>query len=122
MGRLENYQRQDTKKSQGQRIHPIWRGIGFALIILIPIMAYFTALLLIDLNYQNGWMAIPRDLLVQGKDSMLLIKAILTLVISLLLFLILQIITFFLFRILGPSRYGPLDVPSVRYRGKKYKR
>jgi len=39
-----------------------------------------------------------------------------------LIFLLFQLITFFLYKIAGPSQYGPLDVPRVAYRGKKYKR
>ncbi len=36
------------KEQQDRRweIHPIWRGIGCALILLIPIMAWFTARLI----------------------------------------------------------------------------
>jgi len=112
----------DTKGAKTNYTHPIWRGIGFAMIVLTPIMGYASALLLLDLNTKNRWLPIPGDLLIAGKDPYLLIKIILTIVVSLVIFLIFQLITFFIYRITGPSRYGPLDVPPVRYSGKRYKR
>ncbi len=103
-------------------VHPIWRGIGFALLIFAPIMGYAASILLIDLNKANNWMPIPKDLLISGSDPYLLIKIIITIIIAFIIFLLFQLITFFIYRIAGPSRYGPLDVPRVAYRGKKYKR
>jgi len=126
MARYESYQtpknNRDSKGAKTSYVHPIWRGIGFAMIVLTPIMGWFSSVLIFDLNRQNKWLAIPRDLLVSTKDPYLLIKIILAVVISLLIFLVFQLITFFLYRITGPSRYGPLDVPPVRYSGKRYKR
>ncbi len=104
------------------RVHPIWRGIGFALLIFAPIIGYFSSILLIDLNKENRWLTVPRDLLISGRDSYLLIKIILTIVIAFLIFLLFQLITFLIYKVAGPPKYGPTDVPRVAYRGKKYKR
>lgn len=103
-------------------VHPIWRGIGFALLIFAPIIGYFSSIILIDLNKENRWLPIPRDLLISGSDPFLLIKIILTIIIAFLIFLLFQLITFLIYRVAGPSRYGPTDVPRVAYHGKKYKR
>lgn len=112
----------DVAGSKTHVTHPIWRGIGFVLMILTPIMGYAASILLLDLNMQNRWIPIPRDLLIRAKDPYILIKLFITLIIALLIFLIFQFITFFIFRVTGPSRYGPTDVPPVRYSGKKFKR
>ncbi len=126
MARFETPDPQNTLRdvagSKRHPIHPIWRGIGFALMVLTPIMGYAASILLLDLNAQNRWLPIPRDLIVSGKDPYILIKLFITLVIALLIFLVFQLITFFIYRITAPSRYGPTDVPSVRYTGRKYKR
>jgi hypothetical protein len=108
--------------SKTNRMHPIWRGVGFALLVLAPVMGYAASVLFLDLNNTNRWVPIPGDLLIAAKDPYLLIKIILTLVFALLIFLLFQLITFFIYRVAGPSRYGPLDVPPVKYRGKRYKR
>ncbi len=122
MSRNDTYEHKRPVTDDKIYIHPIWRGIGFALLILAPIMGYFAAILLIDLNRVNKWIPIPRDLLISGTDPYLLIKIIITIVVAFLIFLLFQLITFFLYKIAGPSQYGPLDVPRVAYRGKKYKR
>ena len=103
-------------------VHPIWRGIGFALLIFAPIMGYFSSVLLIDLNKINQWVPIPRDLLISGNDTYLIIKIVLTIFIAFLIFLVFQFITFLIYRVAGPPKYGPQDVPRVAYHGKKYKR
>jgi hypothetical protein len=122
MSRYDSYEEKRPVTDSKIYVHPIWRGIGFALLVFAPIMGYFASILLLDMNKQNNWMPIPRDLLISGSDPYLLIKLIITIVIAFLIFLIFQLITFFLYRVAGPSRYGQLDVPRVAYRGKKYKR
>lgn len=122
MARYDSYREKKPVTDDKIYIHPIWRGIGFALLIFAPIMGYAASIVLIELNKENNWLPIPKDLLIAGSDPYLLIKIIITIVIAFIIFLLFQLITFFLYRIAGPSRYGPLDVPRVAYRGKKYKR
>jgi len=115
-------QRNRNSNEAPDPIHPIWRGIGFAMIILAPILGYAASILILEANQTQKWFPIPYDLLVQWQDPYILIKLIITAVISFVIFIIFQLITFFLYKLFGPSRYGPMDVPNVRYRGKKYKR
>lgn len=103
-------------------VHPIWRGIGFVMLIFAPLMGYIISIMLIDMNKEHNWMPVPRDLLISGNDPYLIIKIIITIVVAFIIFLIFQLITFFIYRVAGPSKYGPTDVPRVAYRGKKYKR
>lgn len=121
MGKYDNYSSQN-RPARGTLTHPIWRGVGFGLAILTPVIAYSAALILIDANAQNGWVAIPRDLIAQTGDPLLYVKIILTLVMVFLLYLIFSFITFILYGIFGPPRYGPKDVPPTSYRGGKYRR
>ncbi len=122
MSRYNSYEEKRPVTDSKIYVHPIWRGIGFALLVFAPIMGYLASILLLDMNKQYKWMPIPRDLLISGSDPYLLIKIIITIVIAFLIFLIFQLITFLLYRVAGPSRYSQLDVPRVAYRGKKYKR
>ncbi len=122
MNKQDSFKPRDSMGGKTNRTHPIWRGVGFALLVLAPVMGYAASVLFLDLNSINRWVPIPGDLLITAKDPYLLIKIILTLVFALLIFLLFQLITFFIYRVAGPSRYGPLDVPPVKYRGKRYKR
>jgi hypothetical protein len=40
MGKYANYRRESVKEPPKWKIHPIWRGIGLFMMILIPIIAY----------------------------------------------------------------------------------
>ncbi len=122
MGRHSSYQVDHSRSSQ-KEIHPIWRGIGFAMILLIPFLSYIAAIAILDENAKQRWFPIPSDLLIRwGSDPMLVIKIILTVLIAFALYLIFMLVTFMLNKFIAPPRYGPFDAPQVSYRGKKRSR
>jgi hypothetical protein len=59
-----------------RRIHPIWRGIGFLMIILIPIMGYATATMVMDENHKQNWFPIPKQILGPSNDPELYMRLI----------------------------------------------
>jgi hypothetical protein len=105
-----------------RKIHPIWRGVGFALMILAPIIAYGIALILLEENFKTGMVSIPPSLVVQWQDPYILVKLIITVFVTMVLYALLTMIYFLISSLIGPSRYGPTDVPPVAYKGKAYKR
>jgi hypothetical protein len=50
------------KKERRWRIHPIWRGIGCLMVVLIPLISYAAAYTIARANYENGWVGIPAEL------------------------------------------------------------
>lgn len=114
--------KREASKSRKAEIHPIWRGIGFLFMILIPIMSYAGAIVLIQQNSKNGWVPFPFDLVANQShilfkllgDPMIHIKIILMVTLMFLLFSVLAILTFFINSAFGGSRYGPYDLPPVR--------
>jgi len=122
MGRQSQYQFEQPRRNR-QEIHPIWRLIGLAMMLLIPFLSYLAAVGLLQENAKQRWFPIPGDLLIRwGNDPMLGIKILLTLVIAFLLYLIFMMVTFILNRFIAPPRYGPTDAPQGSYRGRKYRR
>jgi hypothetical protein len=113
--------RQELKPRQAE-IHPVWRGIGFILILLVPILSYAGALVLIDQNGKYGWIPITRDMLSPIIEPMFYVKLGLTLFLVFLLGAVISLISFMFYRMIAPPRYGPLDVPPTQYKGKRYKR
>lgn len=107
---------------QKKPTHPIWRGIGFILIILIPILSYVGALALLEENAKRGWFAIPADLLVPISDPFLGVKIGLAVVLMVILYSIYTLFSFIILSITAPPRYGPFDVPPVYFREKKKQR
>ena len=101
-------------------IHPIWRGVGFIMMILIPFISYFAGLLLINANKTSQWIAIPPELVAKiTSDPDLYLKIILTIAISLVIYFIFMLVTFVTYRFFGPRRYGPLDAPPIRRKARK---
>jgi hypothetical protein len=120
------------KEQQDRRweIHPIWRGIGCALILLIPIMAWFTARLILESNIRIpfspmfskpitiSYIQIPEVDQIIGNfnrftvaNNLMAGQFLLTIVLIFIGFGLVSMIYAFMFRAAGPSRYGPFDVP-----------
>lgn len=109
-------------REERQKIHPVWRGIGWILMFIFPVMGWFSAVWLLDENAKQKWIAIPSSLLLKGQDQLLLVKIILALVIVFVLYFLFQLISFFLLRLFGPERYGPMDIPRVSWKGRRRSR
>lgn len=110
----QTYQRPVTNPHPGS-VHPIWRGIGCLLIILIPIISFAGARVLVQENLQQKWVQIPDELSGSfnvpslGQVSFAdLTVAVILMVIG---FGLLTIVYAFIYRVFGPSPYGPMDSP-----------
>ena len=123
MGRYRSYTRQEVKQRPWE-VHPIWRGLGCILIIIIPIMSYAAAVVIVSENYKNRWVALPSELVGTYLIPYLNVRinfAVIA-VTLLLLFIgygILVLIYAFMYRLIGPSRYGPLDSPPIKRKPKR---
>jgi len=110
--------RQDEREEKG--IHPVWRGIGCVLLILLPVMSYAGAVELVKANYKNGWMVMPSDLAQTvaipyiGYISHLYANLAVGVVLLVIGFGILTIIYSILYSTMGPPKYGPTDAPPPR--------
>jgi hypothetical protein len=118
------------------------RGIGCILLVLVPILAYGTAVYAVDYGVHRGWpipftwlgmVNIPPLLLkltglsviwifLQAQNN-LTANLVFALVITIVIFGILSIIYGFTYKLFGPPEYGPTDMPPIRGRKvKRYKR
>ncbi len=115
MGRYQiSYSDKKPGYTDKPEIHPIWRGVGFAMMILIPIVSYFTSLLLISANETNRWFVVPADLINKAGDPNLYVKIILTVLLALIIYVLFMVVTFLTHRMFGPARYGPTDAPPIQ--------
>lgn len=112
----------EERKTRKPEIHPVWRGIGFLFMVLIPILSYAGAVVLIEQNNQNKWFPFPYDLVATQNhllfklfgDPLIHIKLVLMVGIMFVLYSILAFATFALNSAFGASRYGPYDLPPVQ--------
>ncbi len=125
MGRYDRTAHQNER--EGKVIHPIWRGIGCVLLILIPVMSYAGAVELVKANYRNNWMVVPVDLAQTvvipyiGAISHLYAYLALGVVLMVMGFGILTIIYSIMNATMGPPKYGPTDAPPPRRPKKRRK-
>jgi hypothetical protein len=142
MGKYNSFKgRNDALKPKRNEVHPVMRGIGCVLFVLVPILSYGTAVLLVNYGRDKGW-PIPPDwfgtptihpllLRLQGlrpiydfiyAQSNLTANLIFAIAIAVVLFGILSIIYGFMFKLMGPPQYGPTDEPPIRKKVKRYTR
>ena len=140
MGKYKtNSTRREKPKSEGP--HVIWRGIGCLMMIIIPAISISSAVETIKYGRQHGW-AIPYQLLglPQMPDWVYKSSGLLTILgpimktqdfyaytaLSILFMImlggIISVIYAFVYRSVGPSRYGPMDAPPPKIKTKKYTR
>lgn len=90
----------------------MWSGIGCALMIILPIISYIAGDYFVNNAELYKWVIIPQEL-VQPifKDTLILVKLLYMAIFIAISYLLLLVITVFVNKYLGPSRYGPYDVP-----------
>ena len=123
------------------QVAPIWRGIGCLMIIVIPVVsyaaAYFTVQLVLGQNWpmpyqlmgnpvMPPWMMQNSGLFPIGRfiESIPNLYAILMLTVLYILILggLISTIYTFVYRYVGPPRYGELDAPPEKIKVKRYTR
>jgi hypothetical protein len=105
------------KKKVNRTISPVWRGVGFIIMIAIPIASYFLSTWVLKLNAANNWLPVPADLLSKGLDPLIYIKLGMTIVISIIVYGIFTLFGMAGLSVFGPPRYGELDAPPVGQTG-----
>lgn len=122
MAKYSSYNRRTPLDERPWTIHPIWRGIGCVLMLLIPIMAYAGAILLVQANIQQGWVPLPASLLRAvsipyiGSVDHLLANLVVAVLLSFIGFALLSFFYSIFYRIMNPDPLGPLDAKPVRNR------
>lgn len=106
-------------------VHPVWRGIGCLMMIIIPVLSYAASVLIVQENVKQGWLPVPvefsRTIAVPfiGNVEYLYANLMVAIVLSLIGFGIFTSLYSLMYSMLGPSQYGPLDSPPLR-RGQKW--
>jgi len=120
MTKYTQYSRRASEKPRPWRVHPIWRGIGCILMVLIPVMSYAGAYLLVQMDRKNGWIPIPREFavtvtipLVNYRVPYLWANLIVAFVLAMLGFAVLISLYSLAYRAVGPQG-SPLDAPPQR--------
>ena len=113
MTKHDMFQTEYPPRPQKLPIHPVWRGIGLILAVIIPLGSYLVASILLSNREKYPWLIIPEDIILykNPQDPYILVRLLYALIILVLVVGVLTLITFLISKIFGPSRYDPLDVP-----------
>jgi len=118
------------KQERQWKIHPVWRGIGCILLLLVPIMSWYIATIILQSNaktllpYQLTNVFVIPTVNISAIDQLIIQvnhyfknvnfvfgQLFLTIIFSVIGFGIIALIYSILYRVAGPPRYGPFDVP-----------
>jgi hypothetical protein len=139
MAKYRTYERQaaPTRKDP----HPIWRGIGCLIMLIVPALSLGISAILIQLAPSFG-IQLPNELLgpplmpaflfqvpglvgilnwIQGRNNLYAIL-VGTFLVTILLAGVLALGYAIIYRIVGPPRYSRFDAPPTNIKVKKYKR
>jgi len=139
MTKHRTYERQLPARSKDP--HPVWRGIGCLIMLLVPALSLGISVLLIEMALSLG-IQLPPGLLGYPLMPNILFRvpglvpilnwihsinnlyAILVgaFAIAIILASLLALGYAFLYRLVGPPRYSPLDAPPPNIKVRKYKR
>lgn len=105
----------EEKKSRRGQIHPIWRGIGCIFMVLIPVLAYAAAVTLVRENLKQNWVQLPSEMLgsfaIPSMGTIYFADVVVALGLLFIIFAIFTLAYALVYRLIGPSFYGPMDAP-----------
>lgn len=125
MGKYDKYNPQSRGADRPQGVHPIWRGIGCFMMLLIPIMAYAVAVLLVQANLEQRWLPTPYILAQPvflpylGRVNYLYAYLMVAVILTLFGFALLSVVYALVYNLIGPPQYSPVDSPPIRRRRKR---
>lgn len=112
MSKYNMYQKELPPNPRKLPPHPIWRGIGCILIIVVPALSYLIANILIKNRGSIDWLFIPEDIVVvRFSDPFILVKIFYAAIITLVFLALITLVTFLVNSLFGLKKFGPVDVP-----------
>lgn len=139
MSKYSSFQKQPELPRN--EIHPVWRGIGCVIMLILPIMSGLAAKLLLTMGLTQGWpflfelsdnvkfpdyiYNIPViQIAAYYISSIAYLKALALFFVLVLILLsgIFAVLNAILYRLVGPPRYTIVDEPAPRVKTKRYTR
>lgn len=141
MGKYQSSARRKPTKERNKEVHVAWRGIGCLMMLIIPVISIALGYETVNYGLANDWV-IPFQLLgfprypewfYASSGLMLLLSpftaikhfyayATFSILYMILLSGVMSVIYAYIYRMIAPPRYGPLDVAPPNVKLKKYKR
>lgn len=118
---MSKYDRYDKPRisTKKQKMHPIWRGIGCLMLIIIPVMAYAAADIFLQAAPGLGLFPRSGDIYRNIDLGFVVLpfsvgEVVFTIFFAVLGFVIFSLVYAVIFRVAGPPTYGPTDAPPPK--------
>ena len=140
MGKYSTHSRQ-VEKPRSTGVHPVMRGIGCIMMVVVPILSYGIAVMLVNYGARQGWPIPPNWfgsitihpllLRLQGlrpiwdfliRQNNLVANLVFAIAIMVVIGGLMSMVYGYTYTLFGPPRYGPQDAPPIRRKVKRYKR
>ena len=141
MGKYDSFNRRRRTAHVATGPHPIWRGIGCLMMVIVPVMSFGFAVITLEAAIRLEW-PVPRQFLgymqipdfLYNSDVLVPILNAIASVDNLYAYLVftffyivvlgavLSFVYALAYRVVGPPVYGPLDMPPARGPVKRYRR
>ena len=137
MSKYSSRHRPDTPP-RNRDVHPVMRGIGCIMMVVVPIIAYGVSILLVNSSILPLPPEITRPIIFPGwlhslngissvlnyieHQPLMIAYLLFTIVVTILIFGVMAIVYGYIYKMFGPSQYGPTDEPPIRKKVKKYTR
>jgi len=112
---------QQPMKPKGPNVHPIWRGIGCFMLVIMTVGGYWAGGFLLDLNQRQRFLpfAIPSNFNVVifkfAVPGSVLVQLGAMIVVDIIAYAVMVVI----YGLFNPPRLGPTDSPPLKRTGKK---
>jgi hypothetical protein len=140
MSKYQSFQKHKELPAR-RDVHPVWRGIGCLIMVILPVISWATAQLLLEFGKSQKWAFLyelsdyvrfpewaystPYILILANYISSIpYLKALLMFSVLVLILLsgIFAFLNAILYRVVGPPRYTELDAPAPRVNVKRRSR
>jgi hypothetical protein len=108
------YVGEEERILQGKRMHPVWRGVGCLVIVILGIMGYFLSGILLQANIENHWVYIPPQIMAPAFAPWLPPGTFIRIIVGLLAIMLGYTVISVVYAILFPIKPGETDVPPLR--------
>jgi hypothetical protein len=128
MMRYSKYSSEQGPTEYPPPTNPVWRGIGCILFLITPIIAFLIANEVMNAGLVQQYIYIPPTLrntfTLPGLEitfTYFYATLLLTAGVTVALFALFFVVYALVYRVIGPSPYGPTDVPPIRSKRKTRK-
>lgn len=105
----------EHRRLKGGRLHPVWRGVGCLIILVLGVLGYFLSGLILEANFENQWVYIPPDIISPPfAPAWLPPGTLLRLVVGLIAVALGYTVVNVVYAVVFPIKLGETDVPPLR--------